>query len=753
MPFKAEAHQGIIINGTSYEIAEHPAAPGMPYGQEGRQAIVYKILLKSAIGGKPGEGHSFALKVFKAHFRFPSLVSLTERLGRYATIPGLGVCKRTVLTPRNNPEILAAHPDLIYSIVMPWLDGPTWMEVLLDAVELTRVMSLTIARSFADQLSFMEEFGTAHCDISGPNLILTALAEPPVKTGPAVALVDVEQMYGPNLDRPEMLPGGSPGYAHKTAPEGLWGPSADRFAGAIIISEMLGWCDRRVREAAWGENFFDPGEMQKPGSARYDILLKVIREHWGNNAGNLLKRAWCSESLTECPTMGEWLLALPKRDDGRTEEPPTAPEKRELSATQTQGRPEPSDVSLYATPPPKMQISREVICSCNRKLEVPAGENRLICSTCETEWTATPQGNFVGRAPFRENLQLEGKEKRQKTFLIAGIAAAVLIVLLGLAAIVFTRRTAPGATSANASPSASASFSVVPPPTPSPEIKVGFLEFRVDLRGAKVKIYKTNGALYTTFNGNELIVRQKTILSAPSPSKDSGSQPPLPGSLSQPPLSASLSQPPPSGSVSQLSPLSSVSQPPPSSSAQSPGSAESSPPPASTAAPDDVVDAEGAIKVELNPGEYIIKVCKADFYDIVKGDKSKGILLEMGKTINIDDRWIRRPSFLVKTNVEANIFVNGEKKGKTRNLSLEIKGLDTDRAYKVTARREGYRDRSESITFKARGEMKKFTLALSEIPPAPAYTPPPTYNPPVYHQPARPYYPPPVKRGPRPDEW
>jgi hypothetical protein len=408
MPFRAEPHQEIVINGAAYEIAEHPAAPGMPYGQEGRQAVVYRIFLKGAPAAEKGGGASFAIKVFKPHFRLPSLVSLTERLGRYASVPGLGVCKRTVITPRNNADLLATHPDLIYSVVMPWLDGPTWMEVMLDGKGLPREMSLLLARSFADQLSYMEEYGTAHCDLSGPNLLIPALADPPSKDGPPVALVDVEQLYGPSLERPEALPGGSPGYAHRTAPDGLWSAAADRFAGALLLSEMLGVCDQRVLEASWGENYFDPGEVQKPGSARFDTLLKVLQENWGAAAGELLRRAWCSESLTECPTLGEWLMALQKQESvkpgtvqgAETADLPAASQTPEMQAAQPVQEakapvpepPQPSESSLYASPvaaaqSPAMQsepVAARPSLSC-RSCGASLSEDMQFCSQCGTQ--------------------------------------------------------------------------------------------------------------------------------------------------------------------------------------------------------------------------------------------------------------------------------------------------------------------------------------------------------------------------------
>jgi len=322
MPFQPKINQELAIDGVSYRIAEHPAAPGMPYGQEGRQAIVYQLVTGEA---------RYALKVFKPRYRVPMLASLADRLKEYAGLPGLSVCHRTVLTPERHAVVLKAHPDLTYAVLMSWIEGPTWMQVLLEKQELAAEDCLALARCLAQILSRMEQEGLAHCDLSGPNLLLPALL-PSTGLGRGagdegaplslpgrgaggegtVALVDVEQMYGPTLRRLPLLPGGSPGYAHKTAPDGLWAPDADRFAGAILLAEMLGWCDGRVREASWGENYFDPAEMQQDAD-RYRLLAGALQERWGAGVAVLFERAWRSETLADCGTFGEWLVTLPEK--------------------------------------------------------------------------------------------------------------------------------------------------------------------------------------------------------------------------------------------------------------------------------------------------------------------------------------------------------------------------------------------------------------------------------------------------------
>jgi hypothetical protein len=196
---------------------------------------------------------------------------------------------------------------------MPWIEGPTWMEIMFTEQALTPQQSLDMARALAALLADMEQEDMAHCDLSGPNVLLPGIlpATSQAASGESlVALVDVEQMYGPGLKQPDALPAGSSGYAHRVAPDGLWGPEADRFAGAMILAEMLGWCDDRVRNAAWGESYFSPGELQQD-TERYKVMHTVLRERWGEGVAWLFSRAWESEKLDECPTFGSWVLQMP----------------------------------------------------------------------------------------------------------------------------------------------------------------------------------------------------------------------------------------------------------------------------------------------------------------------------------------------------------------------------------------------------------------------------------------------------------
>lgn len=303
MSFQPEPNQTILIDDTNYYFAEHPSAPGVAYGQEGRAGTVFQL---AADGYSPK-----ALKVFKNRFRSPALVTQSDRLQAFARLAGLQVCQRSILTPQRHSALLATEPDLTYAALMPWITGPTWHDVLSEKQPLTSQQCLLLAHAFTSALAAMEQEGVAHCDLSGANLLLPALAAGMPPGASPIEFVDVEGLYGPGLVQPRAVPSGSSGYAHRTAEAGLWDVDADRFAGAVLLAEMLAWCDPVVREAAWGESLFDPAELQSD-TQRYQAVVEALRRMYGVRVVNLLTQAWNSDTLDGCPTFGEWMVAIPQ---------------------------------------------------------------------------------------------------------------------------------------------------------------------------------------------------------------------------------------------------------------------------------------------------------------------------------------------------------------------------------------------------------------------------------------------------------
>ena len=198
----------------------------MPYGQEGRGAVVYQLIANNGV--------TKAFKVFKPLFREPRMVIVAENLESYASFQGLQACRREVLTGSRNTTLLADKPELVYTVLMSWIDGSTWQEYLMSDESPDIRKSIKMARSLVTVLMNMEERGLVHCDLAGPNLIL----EP----GGNIELVDLEEMFGSGFSKPELLSSGSSGYAHKTSQYSLWKSQPYRFAGAIMLVEIMCWC-------------------------------------------------------------------------------------------------------------------------------------------------------------------------------------------------------------------------------------------------------------------------------------------------------------------------------------------------------------------------------------------------------------------------------------------------------------------------------------------------------------------------------
>lgn len=306
MSFQPNPGDKFHINGVTYLVGQHPAAPGIAYAQTGRQGTVFKLI---PAGGN--EYESKALKVFFPKFRVPAMVYQSEQMEKYSEVSGLQVCKRDVLTPERNGKLISEHGDLLYSVLMPWIGGITWFDIICDKKRLTPSESLTLAAAFAGIGSAMEQRGIAHCDLSAPNVLIPFFSEDEQPEGSAaVELVDVEQIYSPKMDRPDALLAGSAGYAaHRIVNSGLWSSYADRFAGAVILAEMLGYCDKDIVDLTYGESYFDQRELQT-GCDRYVKLMQFLETRYGHKISELFSRAWNSQDLSSCPTFGEWLIAI-----------------------------------------------------------------------------------------------------------------------------------------------------------------------------------------------------------------------------------------------------------------------------------------------------------------------------------------------------------------------------------------------------------------------------------------------------------
>jgi len=123
--FRPAADSELDIDGGLHRIGGHPAAPGMPYGQEGRQTVVYQLL---AGGRCPG------LNVSRPRFRVAAPVPLAGHFSSFAELLARSLSHRVLLAPQRHFQLLRQNQHLICAVLMSWTSGPGWMRVTLESV-------------------------------------------------------------------------------------------------------------------------------------------------------------------------------------------------------------------------------------------------------------------------------------------------------------------------------------------------------------------------------------------------------------------------------------------------------------------------------------------------------------------------------------------------------------------------------------------------------------------------------------------
>ncbi len=288
----------------TYTFAPQPLFPDDVedvYAIEGGEAIIYQLHERET-------NKTRALKVSKPGFRSAHIAAAAAALAPYAHLPGLHLARRTCLTRQQFPDLIARFPDLDYAILMPWLVGRTWAGFLADRTaseHYTPAMALRLAAALGQTLWDLEAHGLAHTDIAGGNVLMS-------RDLTRVELLDVEGLYMPGGSRPSHISLGSPGYRHRALDQrGQWRPEGDRFAGGVLLTEMLVWADPLVRSLTPPEadTLFRPEELQEISSQRWvavrDALWTICPPLL-----DLFDRMWASASLSDCPELSAWAYAL-----------------------------------------------------------------------------------------------------------------------------------------------------------------------------------------------------------------------------------------------------------------------------------------------------------------------------------------------------------------------------------------------------------------------------------------------------------
>ncbi|HEX4206550.1 MAG TPA: serine/threonine-protein kinase [Ktedonobacteraceae bacterium] len=292
------------IGSAFYRFLPHPYFPDDAqevFAMEGGEGFVYKIQ-------HTGHKTCYALKVLKPGYHDPYVVKVTQCLAQHAAIPGLFLAQRSCLTREQHPELIKRFPDLEYATICPWIEGRTWAGLMLDP-HASAQYTLEHARSLATALAYvlwnLEAQSLAHTDISGGNVIL----------GPnftQVQLIDLEALYLPGVKLPRKRSQGSPGYQHSALDErGQCRPDGDRFAGAMLLTEMLTWWHPAVRARTpdEAESLFAPQELQRQETPRWHSVRNALL-HINPALLTLFDQAWGSARLEDCPDFATWSMTL-----------------------------------------------------------------------------------------------------------------------------------------------------------------------------------------------------------------------------------------------------------------------------------------------------------------------------------------------------------------------------------------------------------------------------------------------------------
>lgn len=319
---------------TSFEFLPHPSFPDEKervFCLEGGTAFLYKTLNVES-------GEFFALKVFKPEFRTGQIAAIAASLTPYKELDALQVTQRRCLIKMAYPELISSYPELEDAILMPWLSAPSWAELLLTpqlSAAYTREQALSLARATASTLSELELHGLAHADLAGKHVV-------PTQDWQSIHLLDLEKMYLPELPPPPQKSQGTPGYQHRLlGSQGQWRPEGDRFAGAILLTEMLTWWNPRVRAYVdeQAASLFQPADLQAAETPRRQVVRETLHT-LSPHLQELFDQAWFSRSLAECPPLCAWAAALDWQHAFASQELTSGPQQDTLSLVDTGPAPE-----------------------------------------------------------------------------------------------------------------------------------------------------------------------------------------------------------------------------------------------------------------------------------------------------------------------------------------------------------------------------------------------------------------------------
>jgi serine/threonine protein kinase len=304
--FDPSPRDSIDLFGRKHVVQPHPQVAYLPYSQLAGRAVVHQL--------RDQTGEYFALKVFKKQYRDPSLVGAIQNLKHVENFEGLRAARRRIVLPSD--PAARKHRNLEYAMLMPWVHGKTWYDVLGQARDegyyLPEPVAIRLCNRFLSIMEGLETAGVAHTDISPGNVMVEF-------TENDVQLLDLEDMYMPGADPPSHQSTGSTGYRHRSGEDGntFWRSEGDRYSAAVLAAEMLILVSPQLARKATQEGFFRGHCGTSEGMTRFEEA-QVWLEKIAPEFAPVFERSWFASSLEECPRISELRMPITELANGKT---------------------------------------------------------------------------------------------------------------------------------------------------------------------------------------------------------------------------------------------------------------------------------------------------------------------------------------------------------------------------------------------------------------------------------------------------
>ncbi len=286
--FKPQPDQEIALFGESFFFRsfERGTFRMVHASDVGGRATIYKL--------RSLTGQDWALKVFRPGCRSPELAHIARRLEPLYQLDGLRAANRRVILPSDPATRL--WDQLSYAMLMPWIGGQTWNEILEAATEgkhLEAPAAIHLCAHFLDVVCSIEGLCATHTDIAGGNVVIELAAR-------KIQVIDLEDVYFPGTPPGDSR--GTPGYTHPRDNR-VACREGDRYAAAILAAEILLLANPPLAAMTGESGFFGDDHGSQEAGERFREAERWLRG-FAPTFWDVFRQTWRSASLATCPPIG-----------------------------------------------------------------------------------------------------------------------------------------------------------------------------------------------------------------------------------------------------------------------------------------------------------------------------------------------------------------------------------------------------------------------------------------------------------------